>query len=160
MDPLEQSIQPVPASPPEAPAISRGASTLSQEEMRANMDSTMGQLKGRFGDFQAKKFTMDNNAEESQGMLLREIFAFFESVGVDPNNPEELNAYLEQLKVEDPEQYQQIESLIDGILGPEASATPEAAPAVSGNVPVTPEVGQVPPNMNINTPNEIPLENL
>ena len=110
-------------------------SPLSQEEMKANMQAAMGQLDSKYGDFNSKKFALGNKDQENKGALLREIFAYFESVGVDPSNPEEVNKYLEDLKIENPELFQQLEFVLESILGGSPGGTPS---------------NQVPENMNIN----------
>jgi hypothetical protein len=94
-------------------------------------------------------------SQEGQEMLLRQISDYFTSMGVDPSNPDEVNAFLEKLKVEDSEVYSQLMSYLNKAL---SGMAPEEQPVDQTQVPdaeVSPES-----NVNINEPNETLPQNL
>src|SRR3990167_10099633 len=145
MDPLNQTVAPAPASPEQAPAISGTPEGLSQEEMRANLKGMMEKIQGKFQDFNAQKFSSGNKSKELQSQALREIFSILESMGVDPSSPEEVNAFLEDLKTKNPELAQQIETALKSVLGEEVESVEEPATEEATPEEATPEV-----NMNTN----------
>ena len=143
---MNQQIPPAPMSPPGVPnmPMSPQGPELSQEEMRKNIEQMMSQVQEKYGDAQASRFDIQRNSTEGQGALLREMFDFFQSVGVDASNPEEIQAYLEKVKQTSPELAQQLEALLTKLV--------EDTSGMSAGE-------SSPDNMNIN-PNEAPQQNL
>ena len=149
MDPLNQTIAPAPASPEQAPAISGTSEGLSQEEMRINLKGMMEKIQGKHQDFSAQKLSSENKSKELQSQALREIFSVLESIGIDPSSPEQVSAFLEDLRTKNPELAQQIEKAMASVLGEEAEVAEE--PVAEG----------VPPEENMNTNlNAVPQENI
>ena|SRR3990167_8797122 len=148
MDPNQpQTVAPAPASPEQAPAVSGAPVGLSQEEMRANLKGMMEKIQGKYQDFNAQKFSSESKSKEQQSQALREIFSILESMGVDPSSPEEVNAFLEELKIKNPELAQQIETALKSVLGEDQEVVEE------------PVGEEVPPEGNMNT-NEVPSQDV
>ena len=160
MDPLtpnQSSVAPAPASPEAVPGIpvDGAQAELSQEEMKKNLQDLMAKIEGKYQEFNTQKFSSDNKTKEQKGEILRQLFDLFQSKGIDPNNPEEVKAYLDKIQASNPELFAQIEQALQSILGDDqagmeanAAAPTDVAP---GGAPVD--------NMNIN-PNEAPQENI
>jgi hypothetical protein len=131
----------------------------------------MSQIQSKYQAFNARKFSSANAVNEQQSGALRQIFDLFKSQGIDPSNPSQVGAFLDQLKKANPELYQQFVGALQVILGDDTmvsttppitnapGAAPVAAPAVSptdatdaasATTPVAPDATT---NMNIN-PND------
>ena len=179
MDPTTQpqstdpTLQAPPASSQDLP-ITPGASgvaslvppgaPMTQSQMVSSLTSMMAQIQSKYQAFNAKKFSSSNVVNEQQGGALRQIFDLFKSQGVDPSNPSQVGAFLDQLKKANPELYQQFVGALQVILGddtmtsttPPITNAPEtplpAAPAVSPT-DATPAAPDATTNMNIN-PND------
>lgn len=134
MDPLEQ-MQPAPESPVSPPGVT-GTPELSQDEMRKNLQYMMAKIDASYQDFNTQKFSSANKVQDQRSQLLRDLFDLLQSMGVDPSIPEEVKAFLDKIKQENPELYQQIEESLQTLLGE------EVAPVENGEIPQT--------NMNIN----------
>lgn len=145
MDPFNKtSVAPAPISPEAVPGIpNETASTeLSQDQMKANLQDMMSKIEEKYKDFNAQKFSSDNNLQKQKGEVLRQLFDFFQSKGIDPNNPEDVKAYLDKIRQNNPELYAQIEQSINTILEdePETMLPPAEMPSTLDEVN----------NMNIN----------
>ena len=143
-DPMNEQIPPAPMSPPgvaEMPMAPQGPE-LSQEEMRTNIERMMSQVQAKYGDVQVSRFDLDRRSVEGQGALLREMFDFFNSVGVDASNPEEIQAYIEKVKQTNPELAEQLETMLTRLV------------EKSSGVPGADDVD------NMNTTNEEPQQNI
>lgn len=137
---MQSGFAPAPASP-EDPT----QSPMSQEEMRSNMDGMMSQLQNKNKDVKAELFSANNERNSGKGSLLQEIFDFFQSVGVDPSNPEEVQAFLAKLSQDNPEMFAQVQQVLERAMQEDQSSQ---------------DTGAMPPqNMNIN-PNEALQQNL
>jgi hypothetical protein len=152
MDPLTPQVAPVPESPLGAPGIpSASAPELSQEQMRTNLQDVQTKLQNSFQGFnkQTKVNELDKKAQDSE--VLRALFDMLQAQGVDPNSPEDVKVFLDEMKVSNPERYQQIVQAISGILGGEdMAAAPGEVPPVEPAAPLATE-GLPSDNMNINT---------
>jgi len=152
MDPLQQpqspagtptisenpsQFAPTPESPTEAPGIpSEG--NLSQEQMQSNLQELLAKLKGKAGSFDSQKTALDSQLETRRQETLQEIFDLFKAKGIDPNNPDEIQAFLDDLKQKNPVMYDLVVKTLNSVLGPEEESEQ---------------------NMNIN-PNEAPQQNI
>lgn len=133
MDPVEQSVAPVPASPEVAPA------GLSQDQMKTNLQDLMSKIEARYQDFNAQKFSSSNKIQAQQGDTLRGIFDLLETSGVDPSNPEEVKAFLDQIRASNPELAKQLEEVLQSVLG-EETAEPEVTEEIpSENMNMNPD---------------------
>jgi transcriptional regulator with AAA-type ATPase domain len=165
MDPLNQQIPkapaypdstptvaPVPASPGGAHGIPADMTSadpatlggLTQDQMKANLQELMSKIEAKMQDFNSQKFSSDNKIKEQESQTLREIFDLFQQNGVDPSNIDEVSAFLQKIKENNPELAQQLESALQSILGDDPAIT-----NVLGNEPNT--EGTPSGNMNINT---------
>ena len=147
MDPLNQSsVAPAPASPEAVPGIpdTTSSTELSQEQMKTNLQDMMSKIDEKYSQFKTQKFASDNMIKKQKGEALRQLFDFFQSKGVDPNNPEDIKAYLDNIKEKRPELYAQIEQAIQTILGDEDITT--TSPSDMSEIPSD----SIANNMNIN----------
>lgn len=147
---MDQNMQPAPASPMSVPGIPE-TPELSQDQMRANLTELMDKIQGKYGDFNAQKFASDNKVKEGQSSILRQIFDLLESAGVDPSNPDQVKAFLDKLKMQNPELATQFETALQSILGPDEEMGTEEPVDTEGAMPSD--------NMNINT-NALPPEGI
>jgi len=97
---------------------------LSQDQMRTNLQDMMAKVDGKYQEFNAQKFSSDNQSQEIKSQVLRELFDLFESKGIDPNNPEEVKEFLDTIKQNNPELYQQVEQALKTLLNGD-SESPE-----------------------------------
>ena len=134
------SFAPAPASPAEVPETV--APELPQEEMMANLEALMAKIEDSYQQFGPQKFAVDKQAQDLKSQAMRQLFDLLQSKGIDPNDPEAVGAYLDQIKSDNPELYQQVEQALELILGSDQGA---GAPS--------------PDNMNMN-PNEDVSQNL
>lgn len=144
-----------PASVPGIPA-SAGQPTMSQEEMMNNLKNLMSSIDNKYQDFNSSKSMSDSNVMQDKSQSLREVFDLLQSAGVDPSNVEEVQSFLNKIKENNPELYQQIEKALQSIMGGEVD------PGASVD---TGEVSQDPnaisdPNMNINNSNDTSQQNI
>lgn len=144
MDPLQQptpsDFAPAPASPAEV-----GAPGLSQEQMKGNIQNMMTGIEGKYQDFTTAKTAADTEIANQKTVTLQDLFDFFQSQGVDPNSPEEVQAYLDKLKMSNPEIYDQVESALKMLLGEDLASSEGPTVAPVEGAPVD--------NMNINNTN-------
>lgn len=129
-----------PASPPGIPTDQSVG--MSQEEMKANLQQMLSKLTAEAGNFKAQHFAVGNKMQEQGGQMLRDLFDFFTSIGVDPSVPEEVSAYLEKLRQQSPELAAQLETLLKRILGNSESAQ------ATVEIGATPDGVQPPQDMN------------
>lgn len=126
---------------------------LSQDEMKTNLQDLMSKIEGKYQDFNTQRFSSENKLKGQEGDALRVLFDLFESAGVDPSNPEEVRMFLDNIKQNNPELAQQLEQVLQSILGEEQ---PELIPA---EAPASIEEGAG-TNMNTINPNEAIQQNL
>lgn len=156
MDPIQQPIpqanefSPVPASPAGVPGIppTQEETGMSQDDMKSRLQEVMAKLQGKYQAFDESKFNAENDAAKMKSDALSELFTMLESKGIDPNNPDELQNFLDGIKGRNPELYQQIVTAITAIIGSEESMNPNA-----GNLEAQTN------NMNINNDNQ-PAQNI
>ena len=136
MEPNEQ-IAPVPTSPEGVPGIENQSTDLSEESMRTNLDNVMGQLKDQYATFDNENFSAGVQRNEMRSHALSELFTILESKGVNPENPEEVKAYLDKIRASNPEIAAQIERAINDLLGEEeigGEVNPEVQPSEDMNI--------------------------
>lgn len=111
--PPERVASGAPASP------TYGDVGISQEEMRGNLQGMLAQLLEKFSNYKAQTASTGNSLAELRGKMLRDLFDFFESVGVDPSEPQAVSEYIESLRSENPELAAQLEKILKRALGAE-----------------------------------------
>ena len=152
MDPIEQpapvasEFPPVQASPEAAPGMPETGEALSEGEMRTNLENAMAKLKDKYSQFSDQKFVADNQQNKRRSDALSELFTLLEARGVNPENPEEIRAFLDKLRQSNPEIADQVEQAIKALLGEEEQT--EVSTEGTAEVPED--------NMNINTNEEVP----
>jgi len=113
------------------------SSGLTQEQKRDNLKGLMGKVDGEMQKMNAQKAMGNNQIEEAKGESLRQLFDVLTEAGVDPSNPEEVKAYLAEMKTKNPEIAMKIEALLAEILGDEQEAPMEGG----GGLPPMPGQG-------------------
>ena len=157
MDPINQNI-PTSGGEPEmntgmTPGQPMGGGAMSQEQMMSNLQDLMSKVEAKYQDFNSAKLTVGNQTEEQKNETLRQLFDMLQAAGIDPNSPEEVQAFLDRVKQADPEMFQRLETALASILG-EDDASMVEGPAEEAVEPVAPEMG----DMNIQNAN--PSQNL
>ena len=152
MDPIESNVQPAPTSPPSVPGIPTGINELPQEQMRTNLQDLMSKIDNKYQDFNAQKFSSDNATKEGEGEVLRQIFDLLQAKGIDPSNVEQVKAFLDKIKEQDPGLYQQIEEALKGLIGENTQVPPENQ-EISQDFNEAPKGIDPSENMNINNEN-------
>lgn len=159
----EQNLPP--STVAEAPVSPDEASSMSQEEMRQNLQDMMAKIDSKYQDFSMQNFSNNTVNQKSKSEALIMFFDMLKQAGVDPSNVEEVNAFLESIKQNNPEIFKQIEAILKTLIEGGDTVPAEDTP-VEGDqntLPesITPEMGATTPqqNMNINT-NETPQQNI
>jgi len=140
MDPLESSVAPAPVSPQSVPGVPE-AGGLSQDQMKANLQELMAKIQTKKQDLDSQEVASTGQIKEQQNNALRAVFDMLEQAGVDPSDPEQVKAFLDQIKQQDPALGQQIETAMQSLLGED----PEAEqPAPENNMNINPSNETVP----------------
>lgn len=142
MDPIQESAPSFAPAPKSPVGVVGGGAGLSQEQMKGNLQDMLSKIDDKYKEFDDSKFSSDNLASKKKSEALSELFSILQSKGIDPNDPEQLKAYLDEIQSTNPELYKQIVGGINAILGPQEGT--EALPS---------------DNMNINQ-NEVSQENV
>ena len=119
MDPLNQNSVPTFPTPPVGAPVANQSPELSQDQMKANLQDMMGKIDGKYQDFNSQKFASDNKLKEQKSESLRQIFDFFQSMGIDPSDVEEVRVFLDKIRKTNPELSQQIEQALASLLDEE-----------------------------------------
>lgn len=159
--PIEQEPQfsPAPASPATVPGVTDtvGQTDLSQDQMISNLKELMSKIQNKYQDFNSSKAISESKIMQSKSQSLREVFDLLQSSGVDPSNVEQVQEFLDKIKENSPELYQQIESILKDIIG--GDVINEEATVDNGEIPQNIET-MPSENMNINNTNETPSQNI
>lgn len=120
MDPITQQPQPpesmqTPTAPELAPT-STTQSGMSPEEMQKDLDMLMEAINNKKKMLDGVTSSADSQFKQMQDEAIANLFEILQKNGVDPSNQEEVAAFLNQLKEENPEGYKILEAAIDGIL--------------------------------------------
>ena len=147
-----QQFQPAPVSPTEVPTIpNTQGQDLSQDEMKTNLKNMMDKIDAKYQNFQTSQFSYDNQNAQAKSQALREVFDLLQSAGVDPSNVEQVQQFLDEIKTKSPELYQQIEKVLQDLIGGDTT---------NGDIATDPtqqdQGTQLPLNMNINNDQNIP----
>jgi hypothetical protein len=149
MDPTNQPAPITPTTPvpgvPETPQP--GGTVMSQDQMRANLKELMSKIDSKFQDFNSQKFSTDNKVKEMQSKALRQIFDIFQSMGIDLSNVDEVRAFLEQLRSQNPALADQLTQALQSILGEDLASPPDEMGTQPGPTepPIGPQVGPTGP---------------
>jgi len=146
MDPLNQQ-----------PQINPGQSTggSATPEQMAKLQELMDKVESKYQDFNSAKLSAGNQNEDQNNDALRELFDMLTQAGIDPSNPDEIQAFLDKVKVADPEMFQRLEAALGALLGKDTGAVEAEVPD-----PNAPPQDAFPEGQNMNIQNANPSENL
>ena len=114
------------ATPPNTPDMSslpgqqpsdQGQPQQSGEEMKAQLESMFSELEDEYRKLTSSKFSLDNSAEQSRIAALRQILGVLQNMGIDPNNQDQVKAFLDQLQQQDPDLLAIFDKAMNGLLG-------------------------------------------
>lgn len=124
-----------PMGMPEAP----GGADVGPEK-RAELQNMLGQLGNKRAEFNATQFSSKNQMESARQEALMQVFKVMQENGIDPNNLEEVKAFIDELERTNPEMYQAFVKAFELLL----SGVEEGVPAgMEGVLPQQP--GEVAP---------------
>lgn len=98
---------------------------LTQDQMKANLQGMLSQLMEKFAQAQSIHATTAQEIKGKDAQMLGDLFDFFESIGVDPSNPDEVAAFIEKLAQQSPELAQQLQSLLTRAMKKDSGVMPE-----------------------------------
>jgi len=105
----------MPQGAPQESADSFGQE-MSQDEMRSNLSDLMAQIEAKYQDFNSAKFSADNKNADANAQALKGVFDMFENLGVDPEDPAQLQTFFDNLRERSPEIADQVEKAIQSIV--------------------------------------------
>ena len=146
--PQQPQPQEMPQASPvaEVPASPEEASGLSQEEMKANLQDLMSKIDSKYEAFSRQNFSNKNTQNNSGALAM--FFDMLKQAGVDPSNVEEVNAFLENIRQNNPEIFKKVEAILKALIegGDTLPEEGEQTPAEQ----ITPEMGTTTPESNMN----------
>lgn len=116
---------------------------LQREEQDSETDRLFSQLEEEYRKFNSNLIVMKNKIEQARIQTLRRVFEMMKNNGIDPNNPEQLGAFMERISEIDPDFLALFETAMDGLLSGEQfdlSQVPETQapieePTQEGGIP-------------------------
>lgn len=75
-------------------------------EGRANLQGALGQMNTAGAQLNASKFAQANQNESYRMDALMQVFQLMQQSGIDPNNVQQVRAFLDELEKNNPELYQ------------------------------------------------------
>lgn len=149
---MNEEVPPVPTGP--------GAG-MSEEEMRADIGSSLSDLKNKRGAMNAQYYVSKNKIEAAKAQMIKSIFDILKDAGVDPTNMESIQAFIQQLEQEDPDLLQLFNVAFDALAGapemaPNLGAAKQGAEMPGGEVPPV-GTASVMPEMPLPAPPSGPL---
>lgn len=73
------------------------------DDMKSELNKGLMDIKNRDRALNSKKIIDNNKLKETKIRLIRELFKMMESLGVDPNDLESINAFLARLDEQNPD---------------------------------------------------------
>jgi hypothetical protein len=126
--------------------------------MISNLKDLMSKIQNKYQDFKGGQAVTDSRVMQAKSQTLREVFDLLQSMGVDPSNVEEVQQFLNKIKENNPELYQQIESVLQNIIGGEIDPEMQVD---TGEIPQNLEGSEMSDqNMNINNTNDTSQQNI
>lgn len=120
-------FSPVPDSPigPQD-AVGQG---MTEEQMKASLQDILSKIDNKYSEFDNNNFNTSRQASQMKSEAISELFDILQKKGIDPNDPQQLQEYLNEIKGRNPELYKQIVDAINAILGPsDPNQTGEVTP--------------------------------
>jgi hypothetical protein len=128
MDPLNNS--PLNPMMGQMPPAQEAQPTMATPEQKQDLLDLVQKIKGNLANLNTAKFQAKNSGERGRIDTLKEIFSILRRAGVDLEDPNSVNAFLEQLRAKSPELASLLEEALTQILGgeqeqPEQSMMPQ-----------------------------------
>lgn len=79
---------------------------MSPEEMQSNLDGLMEKVDEKVRSVNAKKFMSDNKSEQDRIAALKEVLNHLEEAGIDLNDQQAINEFMQQMEEEHPDLYE------------------------------------------------------
>lgn len=118
---------------------------LSQEEMRNNLSELMNGVQSKYSELNSEVFSNKNAADSTRQETIREALEMLQAAGVDLNDPESINQFMQRLNEMNPDLFMLFEDALNKILAGDGFE-PEAEGMDMGGVePDIPMEGQMPP---------------
>lgn len=100
-------------------------SPLTQDEMRANLSNMSDMADNAMRDLYAEKYRSDNKAEASRVENLKKVLEMMKQNGIDPNDPNQIQQFLNQLQQSNPDMYEIFVDALNTLMsGEEAPQVP------------------------------------
>lgn len=112
--------QPQQANPQGAMPPAGMAGGMATPEQKQKLMDMIGVLEQKMGEFNAAKFAGANKSQSSKAEALRQVFIALQSAGVDINDPQSVNSFLNELKSKNPDLAQFFEECVSALIGDEA----------------------------------------
>ena len=157
MPPQEAGIQGLNTGPAAgegvgAPDLSLGAGILSQFQMRTNLQDLFSKVQSKYQQLNSKKISSDNQNESTRQEVIKVALDILQSAGVDPSNPEELKAFMDDLAEKNPDMYELLSYALDGIFNEGGEEVPPPDLSIGGANMAGMNVSQNEMTNNMNTP--------
>lgn len=126
-------VQPV-AQPYRVPGVQQEPS---QEQMYQDLQELMTKIESQYQRFSTLNNQNKAQVQQKKDLMLQEIFDMFVDNGIDPNNAEDVSAFLDSIKQNNPELYQLVEKALQDLMSdPTNESINEvgAAPAEVNNI--------------------------
>jgi len=114
----------------------------SEDEMRAELESKLENIKNKNRVINTKKFIDKNKLKETKLELLQTFFRILQELGVDPNNLESINSFMQKLEQQDPDLVALFELAFSALVPNEPSESSTGLPtgqSDQGIEPISPE---------------------
>ena len=104
------------------------------------IEALMEKVQSKYGELNAAKFSGKNQNDAQKNDILKTIFETMKAAGVDPADPEAINAFMAELEQSSPDLYELFTEALNGLLGPDTTV-PDMQP-VDTTLPVDPNQWQ------------------
>jgi len=98
-----------------SPEMESPTENIGETDMRATVEKQLGDIKNKNAALETSKFISKNQLKQLKIKILHEIFSSLEKLGVDPNNLESINSFLQSLERQDPDLLKIFEIAISGL---------------------------------------------
>jgi len=120
-------------------------SSILTKEVPTTPEARKNKLQNMFEDVQNKNRSLNSNQvinqnklKETKIKLIQELFKMMQNLGVDPNNLESINQFLQQLDAQNPDLRELFEVAFGKLIG-DSDVNPEAPPAIPETPQGTPQ---------------------
>lgn len=111
--------------PQNTPKPQEKAPEMTSEAMRTELETGLEDVKNRERTLNSQEVINTNKLKETKTRVIQTLFGVLEDFGVDPSNLESINAFLSQLRNQDPDLAQLFEVAFNDLTGEPESAEPE-----------------------------------